>query len=133
MSSSDRNEILRMFEEVYPDNVRTGNLQGYAEMYTDDALWMAPDTYARCGPDDIVEGFASQIENQDIDPIFTAKEVEVLGDLGYVLGVSQATIYPKDGSPPKQLNYQALWHMKKQMAGKQDVWKISRQIWNATP
>ncbi len=127
--SSDRNEIRRVFEEVYAENVRSKNLQGYGEMYAEDALWMAPNVADRCGREDIVEGFAEQIANQDIDPIFTADEIEVMGDFGYVIGISLATIYPHDGSPSKQVKFRALWLMKKY----QGQWKIVRQIWNNKP
>ena len=129
MESSDRNEIRKVFEEVYAENVRTKNLQGYADMYTENALWMAPNVPDRCGREDIVEGFAEQIANQDIDPIFTADEIEVMGDFGYVIGISIATIYPNDGSPSKQVKFRALWLMKKV----NQQWKIDRQIWNNKP
>lgn len=129
MSDSDREAIRQVFEEVYADNVRTKNLTGYGEMYTDDALWMAPNVPDRCGREDIIEGFAQSVVNQDIDPTFTAEEIEVMGDVGYVIGVSLANIYPLDGSPAKQAKFRALWLMK-QEGGE---WKISRQIWNNKP
>ena len=120
MENSDRDEIRRVFEEVYADNVRTKNLIGYGEMYTEHALWMAPNVPDRCGREDIIEGFAESVANQDIDPVFTADEIEVMGDFGYVIGISIATIYPK---------FRALWLMKKV----QGDWKIDRQIWNNKP
>ncbi len=129
MESKDRNEIRRVFEEVYAENVRCKNLQGYSDMYTEGALWMAPSVPDRCGRAEIVEGFAEQIANQDIDPVFTADEIKVMGDVGYVMGISSATIYPHDGRPPKQVKFRALWLMKKE----QENWKIDRQIWNNKP
>ena len=129
MEFNDRNEIRRVFEEVYAENVRSKNLEGYGNMYTEDALWMAPDAIDRCGRAEIVEGFAEQIANQDIDPVFTADEIEVMGDFGYVMGISIATIYPHNGSSSKQIKFRALWLMKKV----QDTWKIDRQIWNDKP
>ncbi|MDJ0898673.1 MAG: SgcJ/EcaC family oxidoreductase [Xenococcus sp. MO_188.B8] len=129
MSSSDREEIRKLFEEVYAENVRTKNLQGYGDMYTDSALWMAPNVPDRCGREDILEGFAQSIANQDIDPIFTADEIKVMGDFGYVIGISIATIYPYDGSPSKRVKFRALWLMKKEP----QQWKIDRQIWNNKP
>ncbi len=129
IKKSDRLKIQRIFEEIYADSVRTKNLQGYGNMYTEDALWMAPNVPDRCGREDIVAGFAEQIANQDIDPIFTVDEIEVMGDFGYVIGISIATIYPYDGSPSKQVKFRALWLMKKV----QDTWKIDRQIWNNKP
>lgn len=129
MQLSDRDAIRKVFEEVYAENVRTKNLQGYADMYTEDALWMAPNTPDRCGKVDITEGFKAQIANQDIEPTFTADEIQVMGDFGYVTGISLATIYPGDSSPTKEVKFRALWLMKKECEG----WKISRQIWNNKP
>ena len=126
---SDRDEIRRVFEKVYAENVRTKHLRGYGEMYTQAALWMAPDVQDSCGVEDIIEGFAQQVANQDIDPIFTADEIDVMGPTGYVIGISIAKIFPNDGSPPKTVKFRALWLMKK-LNGE---WKIDRQIWNNKP
>ncbi|WP_055077782.1 nuclear transport factor 2 family protein [Pseudanabaena sp. 'Roaring Creek'] len=129
MKFIDQEKIRAVFEEIYPINVRSRDLESYGEMYTDDALWIPPNAPDRCGKGDIIEGFANTIANQDIDPIFTAEEIEVIGDFGYVLGTSIATIYPHDGSPNKVVRYRALWLMAKEG----DEWKINRQIWNVKP
>lgn len=129
MKSSDKDKIREVFEEVYAANVRSGDLQGYASMYTEDALWMPPNVPDRRGITEIVEGFADQIAKQDIDPIFTTEEIEVMGDFGYVVGMSQATIRPKDGSASKEIKFRAVWLMRKE----QGIWKIARQIWNFKP
>ncbi|NET09750.1 MAG: SgcJ/EcaC family oxidoreductase [Symploca sp. SIO2B6] len=129
MIGRDRDEIRRVFEETYADNIRTKNHQGYGDMYTEDALWMPPNASDRCGREDILEAFDAMVANQDIDPIFVADEIEVMGDVGYVIGISNATIYPSDGSGPKQAKFRALWLMKKDCG----QWRISRQIWNNKP
>ncbi len=126
---SDREEIRRVFEDVYGENVRNKDLRGYGEMYTEDALWIPPDVQDRCGVEDIIEGFAHTVTNQDIDPIFSADEIDVMGDFGYVNGISIAKIFPHDGSEPKTVKFRALWLMKK-VNGE---WKIKRQIWNNKP
>ena len=127
--NNDKEQIREVFEEVYAANVRGRDLEGYGKMYTEDALWMPPDQPDRRGIPDIVEGFAAQIAKENIDPTFSAQEIEVMGDFGYVVGPSHATIYPMDGSPSKQVQFQALWLMKKEG----DIWKIDRQIWNVKP
>ena len=129
MSYADKENIRQVFEEVYAANVRSRDLQGYAEMYTETALWMMPNIPDRCGVPDIVEGFAEYISNQEIDPILTAEEIEVMGDFGYVLGISVSTIYPQDGSPSKQSKCREVWLMQKE-AGE---WKIARQIQTLKP
>ncbi|ACK67119.1 conserved hypothetical protein [Rippkaea orientalis PCC 8801] len=127
--NSDREAIRKVFEQTYPDNVRSRDLESYGQMYTENALWMAPNVIDRCGIPDIIEGFAETIATQDIDPTFTAEEIEVMGTFGYVLGISEATIYPHDGSATRQAKFRALWLMKKE--GEQ--WLIDRQIWNNKP
>jgi ketosteroid isomerase-like protein len=98
-------------------------------MYTEDALWMPPNESDRCGQEDIIQGFANQVANQDIEPVFIADEIVVTGDYGHVIGFSNATIYPNNGSTPKKAKFRALWLMKKV----QGNWKIHRQIWNNKP
>jgi len=127
--NNDKDQIKQVFEEVYATNVRSGNLQSYASMYAENALWMPPGEADRQGVTEIVKGFAAQIAEKDIDPTFTAEEIEVIGDFGYVVGISEATIHPKDGSASKKAKFRALWLMKKE----QGIWKIDRQIWNSKP
>jgi len=129
MSLRDKDNIRQVFEEVYPSNIRSCDLEGYAGMYTEDALWMMPNVPDRCGVADIVEGFAAYISYQEIDPILTAEEIEVMGDFGYVIGISLSTIYPQDGSPSKQSKCREVWLMKKE----QEEWKICRQIQTLKP
>ncbi|WP_083624817.1 YybH family protein, partial [Planktothrix paucivesiculata] len=114
MSYADKEHIRQVFEEVYSSNTRSRDLAGYGGMYTEDALWMMPNVPDRRGVYDIVEGFAEYISNQEIDPIFTAEEIEVMGDFGYVLGISLSTIYPQDGSPSKQSKCREVWLMQKE-------------------
>jgi uncharacterized protein (TIGR02246 family) len=128
--NDDRDQIRRVFEEVYAANVRTRDLEGYAKLYTDNALWMPPDQPDRLGIPEIVEGFAAQFANQDVDPISAAaEEIEVMGNFGYVVGKCLATIYPKDGSASKEINFRVVWLMKKE----EGIWKIDREIWNVKP
>lgn len=126
MSVRDKEEVRRIFEEVYPDNVRLADSISSGRMYSEIALWMPPDAPDRQGVDDIVQGFSAQFAHQSIDPIFTAEEIEVMGDFAYVLGTSDATIHPKDYSPDHVVKYRALWLLKKE----KESWNITHQIWN---
>lgn len=55
--------------------------------------------------------------------------IEVMGDIGSVIGISIANIYPDDGSPSKTIKFRALWLMKKENG----QWLIDRQIGNKKP
>jgi uncharacterized protein (TIGR02246 family) len=127
MSFQDKGEIRKVFEDVYPSNVRTGDLDGYADMYTEDACWMPPGAVVRRGKVDIVKGFAAQIVTSEIDPTFMAEEIQVIGDFGYVIGMSQAKIRSKENGKTKDATFRAMWLMQKE----QGTWKIARQIWNS--
>jgi len=128
--NNDKDQIRQVFEEAYPANIKTRDLEGYAKLYTDNALWMPPDQPDRRGIPEIVEGFAAQFANGDVAPMSaTAEEIEVMGNFGYVVGKCLATIYPKDGSASKEVNFRVIWLMKKD----EGIWKIDREIWNVKP
>ncbi|MBD2485932.1 nuclear transport factor 2 family protein [Planktothrix sp. FACHB-1365] len=129
MSYRDQEDIRQVFEEIYPSNIRSRDLASYADMYTEDALWMMPNVPDKCGVPDIVEGFAEYISNQEIDPNFTAEEIEVIGDFGYVMGISLSTIHPLDGGSFQQSKCREVWLMRKEGG----TWKISRQIQTLKP
>ena len=129
MLSTDYDEIRKVFEEVYAENVRTRNIEGYGNMYTEDALWMPRNALDRRGRKDIMKGFADSIAHQDIDPVLTADEIEVMGDFAYVIGISALTIRSHENDDSKQVKYRTLWLMKKES----EEWKIDRQIWNEKP
>jgi uncharacterized protein (TIGR02246 family) len=126
MSFEEQEYIRTLFEEVYPTNTRNGDLSSYGDMYTKDAIVTTPDVPDRVGVEDIVQGLATSIEKESIDPVFTAEEIEVTGDLGYVAGTCSTTVYPHDGSPSNRVRYRVSWSMKKE-AG---IWKIDRETWN---
>ncbi len=126
MSFQEHEYIRTLFEEVYPTNTSQGYLSSYGDMYTKDAIVTAPDVPDRVGVENIVQGLATSIEKESIDPFLTAEEIEVTGDLGYVAGTCSTTVTPHDGNPSKELRYRVSWSMKKE-AG---IWKIDRETWN---
>lgn len=126
---NDRDEIREVFEQTYARSVREKNRDAYEDMYTEEAWWMPPDGSDLFRRADIGEGFDRMVENQDIDLVFTADEVVVTGEVGYVTGISDATIH-RLGVEPTRVRFRALWIMKEEEDG---PWKIDRQIWNKKP
>lgn len=129
MSVSDRNQIKKIFEEIYPKNARSKNPQDYAAMFTETALQMPPNVPDRHGRADIAAGYAAQVVDKDLDPTLTAEEIQVIEDFGYVTGIAMVAVHPHDGGPSTQIRFRGLWLMKKD----QGDWKIDRQIWNEKP
>ncbi len=126
MTVSDRTQIKKIFEEIYPETARSRNPQRYGAMFTETAIQMPPHVPDRHGQADIAAGYAEQIVDKDLDPTLTAEDIHVTGDFGYVTGIAMVTIHPHDDSPAIQLKFRGLWLMKKE----QGDWKIDRQIWN---
>ncbi|NEQ52185.1 MAG: DUF4440 domain-containing protein [Leptolyngbya sp. SIO3F4] len=129
MSVSDRNQIRKIFEEIYPERARAKNPEDYAAMFTKAAIQMPPNVSDRYGRKDIAAGYAEQVADKDLAPSLTAEEITLMGDYGYVTGIAMVTVHPHDGSPSLQIKFRGFWLMKKE----QDEWKIDRQIWNEKP
>ena len=125
---NDRDEIREVFEQTYARCMREKDRDAYLNMYTEGVWWMPPGGSDLFRREDVGEAFARMVENQDIDPVFTADEVVVTGEVGYVTGMSDATIR-KPGAKPTLVRFRALWIMKKE----DGRWKIDRQIWNEKP
>ena len=129
MSASDRNQIKKIFEEIYPENVRAKDPQRYAAIFTEAAVQMPPNVPDRRGQADIAAGFSEQVADKALDPSLIAEEVHVIGDFGYVTGIAMVTVYTSDGSPSNEIKFRGLWLMKKE----QGEWKIDCQILNEKP
>lgn len=128
-SARDAEEMRRTFVDVLPSKVRTRDTWGYASLFAEDAVWCRPDVPDCVGPAAIQQGVAAILADKDIDPLFLADEVKVLGDYGYVFGRSEETLRPHDGSPATIVYSRELWVFH-DVGG---VWKIFRMIWNIKP
>ncbi len=126
---SDEDEIRRLFEETYATNVRSGDVDAYVAMFTEDAFWMPPGDADRRGVNEIAEAFGMQSISVAIEPKLTAEEIQVNGNFAYIVGISLATITPKDGGQSNKVKLRIVWLLRKE-AG---TWKIAREIWNSKP
>jgi len=122
-------EMRHIFVDVLPSKVRSRDTYGYAALFAEDAVWCRPEAPDCVGPAEIQRGVSEILADQDIDPVFTADEVEVLGSYGYVFGRSAETLRPHDGSPSSVVYSRELWVFR-EVAG---AWKIFRMIWNIKP
>ncbi|MGI8504378.1 MAG: YybH family protein, partial [Hassallia sp.] len=88
-----------------------------------------PGDVDRRGVNEIAEAFGMQSISVDIEPKLTAEEIKVIGDFAYLVGISLATISPKDGGQTNKVKLRIVWLLRKE-AG---IWKIAREIWNSKP
>lgn len=129
LALSDRDELTRLFEDVYAKNLRTGDVNSYVAMFTKDAFWMPPGSPDRRGLKEIGEAFGMQAKSVNLEPKLTAEEVQVMGNFSYIIGSSLATISPKDGSQAHKAKLRVVWLLRKE----EGAWKIAREIWNLKP
>jgi uncharacterized protein (TIGR02246 family) len=129
MDEKDEDRLRTIFEEEMPACVRANDIPGYVSHFADEAVWCPSNAVDRYGPIQIAEGLTAALANLTIDPLFTADEVTVMGDFGYVFGRSKETLHPKDGSPTSVVDSRELWLFRK----RDGAWKIYRMIWNFKP
>ena len=127
--NKDADKIKMLFEKTYATNLKTGDVNTYMNLFTQDAVWIPPGGLDKVGPKQIGEAFANQASAVNIDAVLTADEIKVMGNFAYIIGTSVAKISPKDGSPTINAKFRVLWLMRKE----QGKWKIAREIWNAKP
>ena len=128
-TNDDERVITKIFVESLPSMVRARNFAGYARLFASDAMWCPSGAAARTGPAAIEQGVEGVLATLDIDPIFYADEVRVMGSFGYVFGRSKETLHPRDGSPSSIVYSRELWLFRKESDG----WKIARMIFNFEP
>jgi len=127
--TKNEQELLHIFQVVQAEKVRNHDVQGYAEMFTEDAIWCPLGGEERRGPAEIAVGVAAVLKGVDIDPVMTPIRYEVHEDLGYVFGHGLLTIKPQDGKPTIVAHSRELWvfhHVR-------GAWKIRHMMWNADP
>lgn len=109
MPQSPEDQLRETFEVTLPEMVRTRNIKGYVSLYTEDGVWSPPNRQNRYGRKDIGEGVADLLSTENIDPVFTANDIAVRGDIGYVWGWSKQNIIPLDGQPSYLVYSQEIW------------------------
>ncbi len=124
-----REGIERIFLEIQPHYVRTGDVEGYASLFTDDAVWWPLGRETRVGPKQIAEGFATVIQGCRIEAVFEAVELVVREDFGLAALHGIETISFDSGEPAQTVRSRELWEFRETASGP----KISRMLWNQAP
>ena len=121
--------ITAVVVDTYGENVNNHDAASYATMFTEDVLWSPPN-----GPDQTdAEGIQAAVQGLfdrfefDVQP--QADEVEVLGDMAYVVGAVNGVLTPRSGEDPVTIHFRVLWLLRNE----DGEWKIARQIWNNKP
>ena len=121
--------ITAVVVDAYGEHVNNHDAAGYVTMFTEDVLWSPPN-----GPDQTdAEGIQAAVQGLfdrfefDVQP--QADEVEILGNMAYVVGAVHGVLTPRSGDDPVTIHFRVIW-----LLGNEDgEWKIARQIWNNKP
>jgi len=127
--SADIEAVTAVVTEDYGGYVNAHDAEGYVTMFSEDVLWSPPNGPDQTDADGIqtaVQGLFDRFEF-DVEP--QADEVEILGDVAYVVGTVDGVLTPRSGEDPVTIKFRVLWMLRNEDGD----WKIFRQIWNNKP
>lgn len=124
-----RERLERIFMEVQPHFVRAKDVEGYAGLFAEDAVWWPMGRATRIGPREIGQGFAELMAGCQIEAVFQAVELVVREDFGLAALHGVETIRFDNGDPTQVVHSREIWEFR-EVAGEV---KISRMLWNQTP
>ncbi|WKN30144.1 SgcJ/EcaC family oxidoreductase [Porifericola rhodea] len=127
----DEQKIRSLITEKYPYAVRSGQAKNYSALYTSDVTYLPYDGPACHSPKEIEKFYNMITEKFRIEPVLSIEELKVLdtGEDAYAIGLSTATLTPKDGSAAHTYPFRVMWLFHKVLG----QWKIHKQVWNVKP
>lgn len=105
-----------------------GNAAEVANLYTDDAIVMAPHEPAVEGRQAILASLQAFFQNNTVKPTLTAQETQIAGDWAYERGTFSWTVTPKAGGKPIEDSGKYLVILKRLPDGS---WKVHRDMDNS--
>ena len=108
------------------ESLNGGDAAGVAALYTDDAVLLPPDAARIDGREGIQGAWQKFIDADYRDVAMTTQEVDDFGDVANEVGTISATA-PRENGGRGQLagKYVAVWKR-----GRDDTWRLHRDIWN---
>jgi uncharacterized protein (TIGR02246 family) len=127
----DQESALRQVIADYQHFVNAGNGQGYTTLFTDDVVWMPPNSPDREGGSEILDAQVAAFSKFKFNVELTPTEVRALSeDWGLVLCTVRAVLTPRSEGDVVEMRLRGVFVMAKQPDGR---WLIARQIWNQKP
>lgn len=121
--------IKTLLSDTYGSVVMAHDVEAYSKLYSDDAIWAAPDAPDRTGPADIQAGIKVLFDKFKFEVTPQPQEIEVRGDFAYAFGIVDGVLTPRAGGDKVKIQFRILWLLRREGNG----WKIFRQIWNKKP
>jgi uncharacterized protein (TIGR02246 family) len=118
--------IERLFEnnEIM---LSSGDLDGWIDQFTDDAVFMPSDSPVVIGKAAGRESARPWYETFDANYTITVDEIEVVGDWAFARWSFMSEVTPKSGGETTKRNGKEIWILRRQ---NDDSWKCSHIIYN---
>jgi uncharacterized protein (TIGR02246 family) len=125
-TEADVAAIERLFEnnEVM---LSSGDLDGWIKQFTEDAVFMPPDSPVVIGKAAGREFARPSYENFDAEYSITVNEIEVVGDWAFARWSFTSEVTPKSGGDTTKRSGKEIWILKRQPDGS---WRCSHIIYN---
>jgi uncharacterized protein (TIGR02246 family) len=127
----DDDKALRELIRDYQKFINTGDAQKYSALYTDDAIWMPPNSPDRIGRAEILKTQSATFAKFTTNTELTPTEVRLLSDQwGLVLCSSRGKVTPRGEGNAVEFAYSIVFLMARQP---DRSWLIACQMWNQKP
>ena len=107
--------------------IASGDLEGWLNLFTEDVVFMAPNSLVSEGKDAIRGRAKRHFDQFDMEETISIEEIEVSGDLAFMRYSYTFQITPKTGGETDHASGKALAILKRQANGS---WKCSHYIYN---
>jgi uncharacterized protein (TIGR02246 family) len=107
--------------------ISSGDLEGWINQFTEDAVFMQPDEEAVNGKEAGRQAVRPWYENFDMGISVSVDEIEVLGDTAFARWSCAFQATPKSGGVTTERNAKEIWILRRQP---DDSWKCSHIIYN---
>lgn len=129
---SDRDAIRALYE-VWLKSFFEGDLDGHLDCYTDDALWMNPNSWSDFTKEDSRPFYQEWLDEEILDPdrwVVSLDEIMILGDWAVVRLTTRGSGIVKKSGIVEKHGSRHLGVLRRQPDG---TWRIVRDIFNNPP
>jgi len=120
-------EAIKALFVPFSTIVASGDLEGWLNLFTEDVIFMAPNSPVSEGKDAIRGRAKRHFDQFDMEETISIDEIEVSGDLAFMRYSYAFKITPKAGGETDHANGKALAILKRQADGS---WRCSHYIYN---
>jgi uncharacterized protein (TIGR02246 family) len=119
-------KALQQFVLDYQRCVNAGDLDGCAELYSEDIVWMAPNMPDRIGRRELLSEQGAVFRKYHFELKLTPTEISVLDERwGFLICSGQGRLIPKEEGHAVEISFRHMYLLSKQSDGR---WRISRHI-----